>query len=106
MHTETTPPTTVFGSFLPATQVLAYRIRPLYDGMPTLSGPAFTVRLDPGSNLLLHAAIYQAPAGSVLVVQSPDHSSAVAGGNVCLTAQQNGIAGMIIDGVIRGPRRD
>ncbi|WP_261663640.1 RraA family protein [Deinococcus sp. Marseille-Q6407] len=99
--TPAAPPTTAFGSFLPGDRVLDYRIRPLYPQTPALSGPAFTVRLEPGCNLMLHAAIYHAPAGSVLVVQSPDLRHAVAGGNVCLTAQQNGIAGMVINGMIR-----
>ncbi|GHG06979.1 dimethylmenaquinone methyltransferase [Deinococcus piscis] len=101
MTSTTAPPTTAFGSLLTGERVLDYHIRPLYTGMPGLSGPAFTVRLEPGCNLMLHAAIYHAPVGSVLVVQSPDRRHAVAGGNVCLTAQQNGIAGMVIDGVIR-----
>ncbi|MDO4262704.1 MAG: RraA family protein [Deinococcus sp.] len=97
----TAPPTTAFGSLLSGERVLNLSIRPLYPDMPGLSGPAFTVRLEPGCNLMLHAAIYHAPAGSVLVVQSPDLRHAVAGGNVCLTAQQRGVTGMVIDGVIR-----
>ncbi len=77
-----------------------YGIRPLWEGA-ALSGPAFTVRLPRGQHLALHAAIYTAAAGSVLVVQAGDTEYAVAGGNVCAVAQQNGIAGMVIDGVIR-----
>jgi 4-hydroxy-4-methyl-2-oxoglutarate aldolase len=76
-------------------------IRPLYQNVPRIAGPAFTVRCGPGDNLMLHAAIYRAPAGSVIVVESADLNYAVAGGNVCAVAQKNGIAGFVIDGVIR-----
>jgi regulator of RNase E activity RraA len=76
-------------------------IRPLYQNVPRIAGPAFTVRCGPGDNLMLHAAIYRAPARSVIVVESADLNYAVAGGNVCAVAQKNGIAGFVIDGVIR-----
>jgi len=81
-------------------QVVSTGIRPLWDGA-RLSGPAFTVRCAPGDNLMLHAAIHRAPAGSVLVIDAGDASHAVAGGNVCAVAHRRGIAGMIIDGAIR-----
>jgi len=76
-------------------------IRPLWDGMPRVAGPAYTVRCGPGDNLMLHAAIYRAPAGSIIVVESADVDYAVAGGNVCAVAQRHGIAAFVIDGVIR-----
>jgi regulator of RNase E activity RraA len=50
---------------------------------------------------MLHAAIYRAPAGSIIVVQAGDTEYAVAGGNVCAVAQKHGIAGFVVDGVIR-----
>jgi regulator of RNase E activity RraA len=50
---------------------------------------------------MLHAAIYRAPAGSVIVVEAGDVDYAVAGGNVCAVAQKNGIAAFVVDGVIR-----
>lgn len=50
---------------------------------------------------MLHAAIYRAEPGSIIVVQAGDVDYAMAGGNVCAIAQQRGIAGFIIDGVIR-----
>jgi 4-hydroxy-4-methyl-2-oxoglutarate aldolase len=48
----------------------------------------------------LHAAIYAAQSGDIIVVEA-DAEYAVAGGNVCAIAQQRGIQGFIIDGVIR-----
>jgi regulator of RNase E activity RraA len=50
---------------------------------------------------MLHAAIHRAPAGSVIVVESGDLDHALAGGNVCAVAQRRGIAGFVLDGVIR-----
>jgi regulator of RNase E activity RraA len=76
-------------------------IRPLWDETPRIAGPAFTVKCAAGDNLTLHAAIYRAKPGSVIVVQAGDLDYAVAGGNVCAVAQKNGIAGFVVDGVIR-----
>lgn len=76
-------------------------IRPLWSSMPRLAGPAFTVRCPPGDNLMLHAAIYRAEPGSVIVVESGDVDYALAGGNVCAVAQRRGISGFVLDGVIR-----
>lgn len=91
---------TAFAEQLSRAQVLSADIRPLWDGA-RLSGPAYTVRCAPGDNLMLHAAIHRAPAGSVLVVDGGDASHAIAGGNVCAVAQRRGIAGFIVDGAIR-----
>lgn len=81
-------------------QILAPEIRPLWDGAQ-LNGPAYTVQCVPGDNLMLHAAIHRAPAGSVLIVDGGDASYAIAGGNVCAVAHRRGIAGLIVDGAIR-----
>ncbi|CAG9000281.1 MAG: Regulator of ribonuclease activity A [Candidatus Celerinatantimonas neptuna] len=76
-------------------------IKSLWSGAPRLVGRAFTVKCEPGDNLTAHAALYQAPPGSILVIDAGDNRFAVAGGNVCATAAKRGIAGFIIDGVIR-----
>jgi regulator of RNase E activity RraA len=39
--------------------------------------------------------------GDVLVVQADDDEMAVAGGNVCAIAPRNGVAGLVVDDVIR-----
>lgn len=90
-----------YAEHLPAERVMHYSIRPLWLGMPRLVGPAFTARSIAGDNLTVHAAMYQAPKGSVLVVQAGDDKFAVAGGNVCATAIKLGIKGFVIDGVVR-----
>ncbi|WP_370071407.1 RraA family protein [Streptacidiphilus sp. MAP5-3] len=95
------PPTTL-ADLLGRAQVMDHAIRPLYAPMPRLAGPAFTVSCPPGDNLMLHAAIHRAPAGSVVVVDAGgDTDFALAGGNVCAVAQRRGIAGFVLDGVIR-----
>lgn len=81
--------------------VMDIGIRPLWDGMPRVAGPAWTVKCAPGDNLMLHAAIHVAEPGSVIVVEAGDVDYAVAGGNVCAVAQKRGIVAFVIDGVIR-----
>jgi 4-hydroxy-4-methyl-2-oxoglutarate aldolase len=81
--------------------VMDIGVRPLWPGMPRVAGPAFPVRCAPGDNLMLHAAIYRAAPGSVIVVEAGDVDHAVAGGNVCAVAQRRGIAALVVDGVIR-----
>ncbi|WJG09839.1 RraA family protein [Aliiglaciecola sp. LCG003] len=85
---------------LPREQFVDYQIHSLWPQPPRIAGPAFTVLCEPGDHLMLHAAIYQANAGDIIVVQA-DPNFAVAGGNVCAIAQSRGIAGFVIDGVIR-----
>jgi 4-hydroxy-4-methyl-2-oxoglutarate aldolase len=101
-------PMTDFGQISPTTladvlgrgQVMDIGVRPLWPS-PRVAGPAFTVRCLPGDNLMLHAAIYRAAPGSVIVVEAGDTEFAVAGGNVCAVAHRRGIAAFVVDGVIR-----
>jgi 4-hydroxy-4-methyl-2-oxoglutarate aldolase len=92
---------TTLAELLSREQIMDSGIRPLWAPMPRVAGPAFTVRCPPGDNLMLHAAIYRADRGSVIVVQAGDLDYAVSGGNVCAVAQRRGIAGFVVDGVIR-----
>jgi 4-hydroxy-4-methyl-2-oxoglutarate aldolase len=92
---------TTLADVLTRDNVMDIGIRPLWQGMPRIAGPAFTVRCPAGDNLMLHAAIYRAPAGSIIVVESADTNYAVAVGNVCAVAQKHGIVGFVVDGVIR-----
>jgi regulator of RNase E activity RraA len=92
---------TTLADVLGREQVMDTGIRPLWNSTPRVAGPAFTVRCPAGDNLMLHAAIHRAPAGSVIVVEAGDVDYAVAGGNVCAVAQRRGIAAFVVDGVIR-----
>jgi 4-hydroxy-4-methyl-2-oxoglutarate aldolase len=92
---------TTLAALLGREQVMEIGIRPLFSPVGRVCGPAFTVRCPPGDNLMLHAAIYRAEPGSVIVVQAGDADYAMAGGNVCAVAQRRGISAFVIDGVIR-----
>jgi len=94
-------PTSYADARLGREQFMAMGIRALWLPMPRIAGPAYTVSCPPGDNLMLHAAIYRAAPGSIIVIQAGDVDYAMAGGNVCAVAQQRGITGFIIDGVIR-----
>ncbi len=89
-----------YADALPREQFMDYAIHSLWTPSPKISGPAFTVKCQPGDHLMLHAAIYRANPGDVIVVEADDQF-AVAGGNVCAIAQKRGIAGFVVDGVIR-----
>ncbi len=93
--------TTDYGNILSNDHFINFSIGPLWQGMPPIFGEAFTVQLTSGDNLMLHSAIYEAPEGSIIVVDGVDSEYAVAGGNVCAVAKSRGIKGFIIDGVIR-----
>ena len=92
---------TAYADGLGREQFMEAAIRELWPQIPRIAGPAFTVRCVPGDNLMLHAAIYRASPGDIVVVEAGSADYAVAGGNVCAIAQRRGIAGFVIDGVIR-----
>jgi regulator of RNase E activity RraA len=92
---------TTLADVLTRDRVMDIGIRPLWAETPRVAGPAYPVRCPPGDNLMLHAAIYRAAPGSVIVVEAGDIDYAVAGGNVCAVAQRRGIAAFVVDGVIR-----
>ncbi len=82
------------------TSCMDAKIRPIND-VPLL-GPAFTVKVRPGDNLMLHRALDLAKAGDILVVDAQgDLSNAIMGELMALWAKQRGIGGLIIDGAIR-----
>ena len=93
--------TTTYADVLTRDRVLDPAIHPLWAPMPRVAGPAYPVACPAGDNLMLHVAIHRAPAGSVIVCAAGDSNWAMAGGNVCAWAQQRGIAGFVVDGLIR-----
>jgi 4-hydroxy-4-methyl-2-oxoglutarate aldolase len=93
--------TTAIADFIDLSCVVRYAVHPLWPDIPRIAGPAFTVRTAHHDNLMLHAAIYRAEPGDVIVVEAGDDAMAVAGGNVCAIAQKRGVAGFVVDGVIR-----
>ena len=67
-----------------------------------LLGPALTVKCYPGDNLMIHKTLDIAKPGDVVVVDcSGAMTNAVFGDLVANKAKHRGIAGFIIDGLIR-----
>lgn len=92
---------TAYADGLVRSQFMNFSIRELWPQIPRIAGAAYTVRCPAGDNLMLHAAIYRAQPGAVIVVEAGNSDYAMSGGNVCAIAQKRGIAGFVIDGAIR-----
>jgi 4-hydroxy-4-methyl-2-oxoglutarate aldolase len=76
-------------------------IKPVTRGMK-LCGPAFTVKAQPGENLTIHQALYQAQPGDVLVVSvSGQYEAGYWGEIMAVAAVARGLAGLVIDGCVR-----
>ncbi len=67
-----------------------------------VAGPALTVEVRPGDNLMIHAAIAMAKPGDVLVIDGKGDQTSALMGTIMMTAcRQLGIAGVIVDGAVR-----
>jgi regulator of RNase E activity RraA len=67
-----------------------------------LLGPACTVKVYPGDNLMVHKALDVARPGDVIVVDTSSSSlTAVLGDLISTKARHRGIAGFVVDGLIR-----
>lgn len=65
-------------------------------------GPACTVKVFPGDNLMVHKSLDIARPGDVVVVDAAgSHNTAVLGDLVSMKARHRGIAGFVVDGLIR-----
>lgn len=94
-------PTTCISDALNGMRNLDPSIKPLQDSYK-VAGRAFTVKIPSGDNTMVLKAIKEASPGDVLVIDAKGESyRAVAGDFVVSLAQKLGIAGMIVDGVIR-----
>jgi RraA family protein len=77
------------------------RIRALSPHM-RVAGPAFTVEVRPGDNLMIHAAMTMAKPGDVLVVDGKgDQTCALMGAIMINACKQLGIAGVVLDSAVR-----
>jgi regulator of RNase E activity RraA len=81
----------------------AVGLRPYHgDRKAVLCGPAFTVRVRPGDNLMIHKAMLMAQPGDVLVIDGGgDLTQALIGGLMRTTAVARKLGGFVIDGAIR-----
>jgi len=67
-----------------------------------LIGPALTVSVRPGDNLMLHKALVMAQPGDVIVVDAAGAlDNAIMGELMLARGAQSGIAGVVIHGAIR-----
>lgn len=74
-------------------------IRPI-GNMPLL-GPAVTVKLHPGDNLLLHKALDLVQPGDILVVDAQGElNHPVMGKLMAMWAERRGVGGIVIDGAV------
>jgi 4-hydroxy-4-methyl-2-oxoglutarate aldolase len=71
-------------------------------GRPYLCGPALTCACAPEDNLAMHAALYQAGPGTVLVCDGTGSTRcALFGGLMATDAAGQGLAGLILQGPVR-----
>ena len=65
-------------------------------------GPAFTVEVRPGDNLMIHAAMAMAQPGDVLVIDGKADRTCALMGSIMLNAcKKLGLAGVVLDASIR-----
>ncbi len=99
-----------FGAF--DTPAISDRMNRLYTMSPGIRnltaeglrvvGPACTVKVYPGDNLMVHKALDIAKPGDVVVVDtSASTMTAVLGDLVSTKARHRGLAGFVVDGLIR-----
>ena len=99
-----------FAAFeIPDISDLMNRLYTLRDGIGPVTRPdlrilgtACTVKCYPGDNLMVHKSLDVAQSGDVVVVDaSGSNTTAVLGELVSLKARHRGIAGFVVDGLIR-----
>jgi len=77
------------------------RITPL-SSATRIAGPAFTIEVRPGDNLMIHAAMSMAKPGDILVVDGKgDRTCALMGAIMINACKKLGIAGVILDAAVR-----
>lgn len=68
----------------------------------SIVGPACTVKVYPGDNLMVHKALDVAQPGDIIVVDAGGaNSNAVIGDLIAQKAKHRGITGFVIDGLVR-----
>jgi RraA family protein len=77
------------------------RIAPVSPAM-RLAGPAFTIEVRAGDNLMIHAAISMAKPGDILVIDGKgDRTCALMGSIMINACRKLGLGGVVIDAAIR-----
>lgn len=82
------------------TAAIHYSIRPL--NRSTLLGPAFTIKVAEGDNLMFHKAMDMAEPGDVIMIDAGgDPHRAIFGGLMASYCKVRGLNGIVVDGSIR-----
>ncbi|MDI6707144.1 MAG: RraA family protein [Firmicutes bacterium] len=80
---------------------MEHMIKPL-SSKYKIVGPAITVKVRPGDNLMLHKAIDVAQSGDILVVDTSGcYTNAVLGELICMSALEKKLGGIVVDGAVR-----
>jgi 4-hydroxy-4-methyl-2-oxoglutarate aldolase len=80
---------------------MSSRIRSMHPSM-TVCGPAFTVEVRPGDNLMFHVALAVAKPGDVIVVDGKaDDTCALVGDLMVTQGQAAGLGGFVVDAACR-----
>ena len=67
-----------------------------------MAGPAFTIEVRPGDNLMIHAAMSMAKPGDILVVDGKgDRTCALMGAIMINACKKMGLGGVILDAAVR-----
>ena len=78
-----------------------HTLRPL-PGTRGVLGRAFTVKVAPGDNLFIHAALRQAQPGDVLVIDGAGNTERALIGEILMSiARSKGVLGFVVDGAAR-----
>jgi RraA family protein len=78
------------------------QLRPIHTRVVNIAGPALTVRVRPGDNLMMHHALDIAEKGDVMVVDAGgDLTTAIMGEIMVAIAMSKGVEAIIINGAIR-----
>ncbi|HZQ62308.1 MAG TPA: RraA family protein [Casimicrobiaceae bacterium] len=77
------------------------RIAPVAPSM-RMAGPAFTIEVRPGDNLMIHTAMTMAKPGDILVIDGKaDRTCALMGAIMISACRKMGFGGVVIDAAIR-----
>ncbi|MDQ6620049.1 MAG: RraA family protein [Pseudomonadota bacterium] len=77
------------------------RIAPVAPSM-RMAGPAFTIEVRPGDNLMIHAAMSMAKPGDILVIDGKSDRTCALMGSIMINAcKKMGIGGVVIDAAVR-----
>jgi 4-hydroxy-4-methyl-2-oxoglutarate aldolase len=94
-------PASILSDCLNRTHAMNSDIRPVFENI-RICGSAVTIESMAGNNLMSHIALTYTKPGDVLVIDAKGAKSpAVWGGIQTLYARKRGVAGVVIDGVVR-----